>query len=75
MEISKVLIFAGDGDNFFFIHAYQGPQHRHSAHRVGAGDGLHRLAGHLAQAFTGNQSRATGLPGHPVAPGASSYGA
>ena len=65
----KGLNLAADAHDLLLIHADAGTQHRQLAGQVGAADGLHGLAGHLPQAFAGDQ-RAAVLPqgnslGHP----------
>ena len=42
-------------DNFLLIEADQRAEHRKTAYRIGADQAVHRLAGHLADALSGNQ--------------------
>ena len=56
----------GDADDLLLVHADQGPQHRQRGHIVADHQRLNGLAGHLPQAFTGNDGLAGQLVGQPV---------
>ena len=56
----------GDADDLLLVHADNGPQHRQVRHVAADGQGIHGLAGHLAQALTGDQGAAVQVLGQGV---------
>ena len=50
----KGLDFPGNPNDLLLVHTDQGPEYRQAGRRVGAGNGVNRLARHLPQAFPGN---------------------
>ena len=58
--------FDGDVHDLGLVQADEGTEHGHLHHGVGAGDGLHGLGRHLAQALAGDQGQRAEVPGQPL---------